>query len=108
MADYPTILQAIGTEARGADGTVVDRAVSGKPRLRTYFTQTWYEVKVVHDLDDTDMDTLNAHYAADKYNAFAFTFKGDDTIYTCRYGAKPRAKPIKGSRWLVTVRLIVV
>ena len=108
MADYPSIMQVFGTEVIPSDGTVTDRAVSGKPRLRTYYTQVQNRIKVVHDLDDTDMDTLNSHYDADRLNNFSFTFDGDAAVYNVRYMAPPRAKPKKGMRWAVTVSLIVV
>lgn len=108
MADYPSIMQVFGTEVIGKDGTVTDLAVSGKPRLRSYFTQVRNRLKVVHDLDDTDMDTLNTHYSNDRLNAFVFTYAADDTQYTVRYMSPPRAKPALGSRWKVTVNLIVV
>ncbi len=109
MADYPTaLIQIFGTEVIGRDGTVTDVSVSGKPRLRSYFTQVRNRIKVAHDLDDTDMTTLNNHYAADRLNAFLFTFDGDTTQFTVRYMSPPRAKPTIGSRWKVTVNLIVV
>jgi len=109
MADYPTVLiQVFGTEVIGKDGTVTDLAVSGKPRLRSYYTQVRNKIKVIHDLDQTEMDTLNAHYAADRLNAFLFTFDGDGTQYTVRYQSPPRSKPQVGVRWKVTVSLIVV
>jgi hypothetical protein len=108
VADYPSIMQAFGTEVVPSDGTVTDRAVSGKARLRSYFTQVRYQIKVVHDLDDTDMATLDSHYTADRLNSFSFTYAADDATYSVRYMAPPRAKPIKGGRWAVTVHLIVV
>lgn len=106
--DYPSIPQAFGTEVIGSAGTVVDRAVSGKPRLRSYFTQVRNRIKVVHDLDQTDMDSLDAHYVTDRLLAFNFTFDGDASVFVVRYTAAPRSKPIKGLRWAVTVNLIVV
>jgi len=50
MADYPipsTIPQVIGTTRISDDGTVLDRAESGKPRLRQYFTQVRYRFDVL-------------------------------------------------------------
>lgn len=108
MANYPSILQAYGSEVKGSDQTKLDRAVSGKPRLRTYYTQVRNTIKVIHDLDDTDMATLDAHYTADRLNAFTFTFDADSEAYTVRYMAAPRIKPKKGARWAVTVQLVVM
>lgn len=108
MADYPSVVQAFGTEVRGNDGTVVDRAVSGKARFRSYFTQVRDIIRVVHDLDDTDKDLVSGHYATDKLLAFTFTFDADATIYTVRYANTPLFKPKPGNRWAILVTLVVV
>ena len=107
MAAYPSVLQLYGSSVSSTDGTVVERAVSGKPRFRSYYTQVWDTITVMHNLDDTDKALIVAHYAADKLNSFSFTFAAGGT-YTVRYKNTPQYKPIKGSRWQVTVDLIVV
>ena len=108
MADYPSVVQAYGTTISSDDGTVVDRAVSGKPRFRSYFTSVRDEIRVVHDLDDTDKQSIDSHYAGDRFNAFVFTYAADNTQYTVRYARPPQSTPIKGSRWKITVDLVVV
>lgn len=108
MADYPTVTQAFGSEIKSSDGTRVDRAVSGKPRFRSYFTQVRDQIKVVHDLDDTDKALIVSHYGTDRLLAFAFTFQADSTIFTCRYASPPQFKPKPASRWGITVSLVVV
>lgn len=109
MADYPDIPQIIGSTRTSDDGTVVDYAESGKPRLRQYYTQVRRQFIVMHDIDGPDKDTILAHYDGDKENVFNFTFKGDNVVYTCRYMGVPNETPVPGvDRWKVTTNLIVV
>ncbi len=109
MADYPSLPQVIGSTRHSDDGTVLDYAESGKPRLRQYYTQVRRQFTVLHDVDGTDKDTLLAHYDGDKANVFNFTFKGDNVVYTCRYSEVPNEVPVAGTdRWRVTAQLIVV
>ncbi len=91
------------------DGTVFDKAESGKPRLRQYFTQVRSTFDVMHDLDGPDKDTILSHYDGDKANVFNFTFKGDDVTYNVRYLGVPVETPVAGvDRWRVLTRLVVV
>ena len=101
MAAYPSVVQAYGSSIASDDGTVVERAVSGKPRFRSYYTDVQEEIRVVHDLDDTDKQSIETHYAGDRFNAFLFTYAADDTQYTVRYARPPQYKPIRGGRWQV-------
>ena len=110
MADYPTTIpQVIGSTRISDDGTVLDQAESGKPRLRQYFTQVRYRFVVLHDVDGPDKDTVLAHYDANKAISFNFTFKGDAVVYNCRYIQVPNETPVPGTdRWRVRVDLVVV
>jgi len=109
MADYPsTLIQVVGTEVIDTDGTVTDLAVSGKPRQRSFFTIIRNRITVVHDLDATEMAVLDAHFAADHFNVFAFTFQGDSTVFNVRYMSPPRKRIRVADRWSVTVSLIVI
>jgi hypothetical protein len=109
VADYPDLPQVIGSVRTSDDGTIVDFAESGKPRLRQYYTEVRRQFTVIHDIDGTDKDAILAHYDGDKANVFNFTFKGDGVVYTCRYMAVPADVPVAGTdRWRVTTQLIVV
>jgi len=109
MADYPNLPQIIGSVRNSDDGTIVDYAESGKPRLRQYYTQVRRNFTIMHDIDGTDKDTILAHYDGDKANVFNFTFKGDNVVYTVRYMGVPQEVPTAGTdRWKVTTQLIVV
>lgn len=108
MANYPSVVQAYGTTIKSDAGTIVERAVSGKPRLRSYYTQVRDEITVIHDLDDTDKAAIESHYAGDADNAFVFTYAADSTQYTVRYAQAPQYRPIPANRWQVRVDLVVV
>lgn len=109
MADYPTLPQIVGSQKIDDDGTKVDYADSGKPRLRQYFTQVRTQFNILHDIDGPDKDTIITHYDGDKENVFNFTFKGDSVTYSCRYMGVPQTTPVAGTdRWRVSTRLIVV
>lgn len=109
MADYPSFPQLIGSQKIDDDGTVLDLAESGKPRLRQYYTQVRTQFKILHEVDGPDKDTIVSHYDGDKANVFNFTFKGDNTVYTVRYLGVPQTIPVAGTdRWRVETSLIVV
>ncbi len=109
MADYPTIPQVIGTKRLSDDGTILDIAESGKPRLRQYYTEVRRTFTVLHDVDGPDKDTVLSHYDGDKANVFNFTFKGDSVVYPVRYAGVPNETPVAGvDRWRVTTNLVVV
>ncbi len=112
MADYPlptVIAQIVGSTRISDDGTVLDRAESGKPRLRQYFTQVRFRFDILHDVDGPDKNTILAHYDANKAIVFNFTFAGDSVVYSCRYAQVPNEIPVAGTdRWRVRVSLVVV
>jgi hypothetical protein len=109
MAAYPSFPQIVGSKRISDDGTILDRAESGKPRLRQYYTEVRRSFDILHDVDGADKDTILAHYDADKANVFNFTFKGDNMVYTVRYLGAPDDTPTSGTdRWKVQTRLIVV
>lgn len=109
MANYPDLPQIIGSKKIDDDGTVMDMAESGKPRLRQYYTQVRTQFIILHDIDGTDKDTIVSHYDGDKTNVFNFTFKGDNVTYSVRYMGVPQTTPVAGTdRWRVETRLVVV
>jgi len=109
VANYPTLPQIIGTKRVSDDGTILDLAESGKPRLRQYYTQVRRTFDVLHDVDGPDKDTILSHYDGDKANVFNFTFKGDAVTYTVRYTGVPVETPVAGAdRWRVATKLVVV
>jgi hypothetical protein len=107
VANYPSIPQVVGSTQESSSGTTVDRAVSGKPRFRTYYPQTWHVFHIQHECYDTDYDTIISHYAAHQFIGFDFVFSGDGVTYAVRYAERPQAQPIEGDfRWKVQTILI--
>ena len=111
MADYPsssTVPQAIGTTRESSYGTIVDRAVNGKPRFRTYYGQQWHVFKVVHDwVNTTQKDAVLNHYASDRLNEFHFTYAADATTYHVMYAEAPQVQALEGNAYYrVTVTLV--
>lgn len=109
MANYPSVAQVVGSMKDTNSGTIVDRAVSGKPRFRSYYSQDWAVFTVMHDCTGTEKDSILSHYATDAFNSFSFTWSGDSTAYTVRYANHPKVKPKDGDeRWSVVSTLIEV
>jgi len=104
---YPLLVQIFGSREVLDDGTVVDRATSGRPRFRSYFATLQRRFLVIHELDNTDRDTLMTFYNANQYVAFTFTWDADGVTYTCKFAGAPQLEPIEGIRNKVTVNLIV-
>lgn len=108
MADYPDKVQVIGTQMTADDGTVMERAVSGRPRLRSFFTDVQLTANVVHEFDGPDKDDIWNHYLTHRAVAFNFVYHGDSQTYVVRYFGPPERVPIAGTdRWRVTTRFVV-
>lgn len=108
MAQYPDVTQVIGTQMMAEDGTVLERAVSGKPRLRSYFVDVQQVAQIVHDCDGPDKDAIWSHYNAHRGVPFQFLYHGDGQLYTVLYLAPPERVPVPGTdRWRVTSNLLV-
>lgn len=108
MADYPDLIQTYASTQKDEGGFSKSRTISGKLKMRSYYTSDVREFVIQHDLDDTDKATHEAFYAANRKLIFNFTWKADGQIYTCRFTEAPKYKPAVGSRWLVTVEMEVV
>lgn len=111
MADYPAIAQVVGSKEVPNDGTVVEQAVSGKPRFRTFFTSIRRRFTVVHDVDTTDKDTIMAFHVSNQFVSFTFDWEGDNPVtqYTVRFDGPPQPKPTQGDgRFKVTCKLVAV
>ena len=108
MADYPSVTQVIPSSELFDEGTVVERARSGKPRFHTFYSKAWGEFVIIHECYEADKDSIIAHYAGDKFNEFNFVWAGDGDTYAVRYAARPVCTPIEGNlRWKVVSRLMV-
>jgi len=98
MADYPAFPQVAPSRPITQDGTVLERAYSGKPRLRTFWTQSRTTFSVVHWVTEAQVAELNAFYTTNRKLAFTFDWQGDTphTQYTVRFVGPPDISPNRG------------
>lgn len=110
MADpYPSVPQKEGTIKEPSFGTVVDRAESGKPRIRTFYSQEWGTFRVQHECSKAQMQSVMDHYEAWSAESFTFTYQGDGANYTVRYADIPKTQVIDGDYlWNVESVLVVI
>ena len=110
MADpYPSVAQRIGTQKDSTYSTTMDRAESGKPRLRTFHSQAWAIFRVVHECSKAEMQSILNHYNASRGQSFSFTYTADGEVYTVRYAALPTSRVIEGDfMWVVESLLLQV
>ena len=109
MANYPSVPQVVGSIREPTFGTQVDRAESGRPRIRSMYSQVWSVFKVVHDCTDTEYDSIMSHYASHQSVSFTLTWVAEATGYTVMYANSPRGTPIEGDfRWKVETLLVQV
>lgn len=110
MSDYPSVRQVIGSGETPDAGIEVTKAVSGKPRIRSQYSQTWRTFNVVHDqITASQKSSIMSHFEANKFDAFNFTWQADSQTYLVRYASTPIPKPIEGDfEWNVQVLLIEV
>lgn len=107
MANYPSFPQLVGTVVEGLGGQELRRTISGKPRIRRYYSATRYDVTIVHDLSDADVATLVSFYNTNKDIAFNFTYEQDDQVYSCYFVEYPDIQPIGAGYSKVTVTAVV-
>lgn len=109
MNTYPSIIQVVGSRPDDDEGTVVELAESGKPRFRTFYSQTRTTFTVQHECYTPEKDTLSAFYQANKFVAFNFVWPMDGLTYTCRFANAPKCTPAQGDGyWSITSTLVVV
>ena len=108
MAAYPNFRQLLGTRLTPDAGIRLNRAVSGKPRLRTRYSQVWNEGIIIHELNQADLDTLNAFYETNKNIAFTFVYAADLQTHTLQFTTCPSPVPKAGGFYDVTVTVAQV
>lgn len=84
----------------------VDRAYSGRARLRRSSEVPWASMSVVYDVEAEDKDTLLDTYESLKGSEFAYRWAG--IWYICRYSkGRPVVEPHEGEpSWDITVHLV--
>lgn len=110
MATYPTgIIQVVGSKETAEDGTVMERAESGKPRLRSFYSEVRKGFVVQHECYSPQKEELTAFYNLHKWEVVDFVWQGDNLTYTCRFVGPPQCTPVVGDGyWSITTQLVVV
>ena len=108
MANYPSFPQLVGSSFVSDDGVQVKRATSGKPRIKTNYSQSWGEGSIIHELNQTDLNTLNTFYTTNKGISFTFFYAADNSNYSCQFASKPKAIPIAGGYYDVEVLILEI
>lgn len=108
MAAYPNFHQLVGTALIGDGGEEMARSVSGRPRIRTRFSQVWHVANIVHELDQADVETLKTFYEENKMIPFTFVYALDGQTYTLSFAQYPEIVPKGGGYSDVTVIAVEV
>ena len=109
MALYPIdIPQLIGTSFSPVDGTEIERSISGRPRIRNYYSQTWREGEIVHECNQSQLDSLTTFYNDNRGIVFTFTYSADSVTYNCQFTSALFSTPILGGFYDVKVSIVEV
>ena len=103
MDTFPDLLQLVGSSVNEDDGFQISRAVSGRPKIRSYFTQMVRKFNIRFELDDTDKVTLEDFYLAHKMVAFYFLWKADQITYIVQFTESPQYQYLQGGYWVISV-----
>jgi hypothetical protein len=106
MNAYPSFPQLIGSAVNDADDLIVDTAVSGSSKARSFYANRKAHILLKHNLSDADLATLEAFYDANKLLAVAFTWQRDGSSYTCLMAGPPQKAIVSGFYSTVTVNLV--
>jgi len=107
MATYPALAQMEGSELIPLFDTKVDRAVSGTPKLRSFYDTTKYQFHLVHWLTPEELVTLLDYYetAANKTGTNTLTWSATGANYSVYFAGPPRQSWQEG-RYVVAVDLV--
>jgi len=109
MAAYPALPQMEGSELQPLFDTRIDRAVSGTPKLRSFYDATKYQFRLVHWLTPAQLVTLLAHYEggspANKTSPNTLTWNATGATYSVYFAGPPRQSWQEG-RYVVEVDLV--
>lgn len=104
---YPDLPQLVGSLIESDDGTQVERAVSGKPRLLSLYSAVQLIANIQHELDGPQKDQIVAHWANNRGVGFAFKYRADGQTYQLMYTSAPRCVPVAGTdRWSVVCNMV--
>jgi len=107
MNSYPSFPQMTGSEVMENSDVVVDRAVGGQPKLRSFYDATKATIRLVHILNPTDWATLDAYYnnAANQTSPNSLVWNADGSTFIVYFARPPQKQWAEGS-YNVTVDLV--
>lgn len=94
MSAFPTIPHDQSSTRQPNDGIQVDYGDDGTARVRVMFATTQVTFTLsFKQLTSAESDSLIAHYAANKWAPFSYTWPLDSSLYTCVYLDHPALNP---------------
>lgn len=105
-ATYPTWPQLVGSTEEWVDGVVLDRAVAGGVKARSFFTAKKRKFTLKHLLNATDRSTLQTLYNTNRVLRVTFIWGGDKQSYTCFFDGPPKYDYVTPTLAKVEVRLV--
>ena len=105
MAAYPSFPQLVGSTEEWVDDIILDRAVGGGVKSRSFFAAKKRRFLVSHSLNATDRGTLQTFYNTNRALAITFVWNGDGQTYTCLFEEAPKIHYESGIWADIEVRL---
>ena len=94
MSAFPTIPHDQASTRQPNDGAQVDYGDDGTARVRVMYAATQYVFNLaLKQMTSAESNSLSAHYAANKWAPFSYTWPLDSTSYTCVYLEHPAIGP---------------
>lgn len=94
MSAFPDLPHDQASTRQPSDGTVVDYGDDGSARVRVMFATTQMTFNLVlKQMASAASASLAAHYAANKWAPFSYTWPLDSSTYTCVYLEPPALNP---------------
>lgn len=106
MANYPSFAQLTSSDEDQIDDVVLDRAVAGGVKARSFFTAKKRAFKVEHLLSASDRSTLDTFYDTNRGLTVTFTWAKTATAYTCFMAGPPEYSEAPFPYTKATVRLV--
>lgn len=104
MAAYPTLMTLRTSNTERDSGLQTGRATNGTLRVRSLYPSDKADFTIVHWLNLTEKNALDAFYTANRLLDVTYTDPGDGASYTVRFAAAPL--PVDMTPWWeVRVRL---
>lgn len=106
MAAYPTLPTTYGSDPEAVTKLAIDRAEDGTGRARALHSTDKRRWQVKHPLlTSAQKTTLDAHYSANRLNAFDYACPAAGATFSVLYAQAPRYEIQPGGWYTATVDL---